>query len=742
MHKNINIFGAKIILLVFAFIFLWTIHGSFLSGTFVGLHDAKLHALNFIAFFRHAQQGESIIAQWLPYGGYGIPALVNQCYFGVFDYLSLGIGLLFRIQNPVWVWNISVFFQLFVFTTGSYLLAKELTSNSLIIITMTALAICLPVWQYAYEFGFTIYFFMPLVLYFAHRFHIEKNITWGGVSFLIALAGTVGSPIYIIPIISALTLLTLTLSALASKKKLFLDFSKRPSFILFFALIASLFVAFHIVASFRGGQDLIFLFPGRDMISKRVPIDVFLTYGGNIHDQNPWSLVSGSAGDLKWHGYTIGSYILLSLSIASLYFFTNSRWVVVLFTCVAGVFAFSRGGLVSVFLYDFFPGVPYFRHLGLIQGIATPFLFCIGTLGLSFLFKRKKIDGRTSIFYISVSLLLTFFIFDIISPQTGLQFRGILDSSATNVPKNVFNLFFIATLIFVSIFAASSRLPEWMLNVFISIIFLLTIFSGLNLREKAHEDFKNGFINAEVKKAFLEPPENSLKRSELLHPLLIGLAPFANGTETGGESFYNTQAMNALGIDSHFPYGMYHFIANQTKSYLDSEWLTPRVGWQDQFMIPITKEAKNILGYDRNIISFTSEDDNLLAKQIGLDLFKTTFEASGYKRTLFVSQAYVSGWKAESGNMKLDIRPSEKFGFFVTIPASIEHANIFFRDPINYLVSHALWILGTLNALFALFWISVKFFSKSECGRAGLSKISLPQVQNGGFHPSSSQNCV
>lgn len=676
------------------------IHGSFLNGAFIGLHDAKLHSLNFISFYRHAFHAANL-PQFLPHGGFGLPALSNQCYLGATDYLAGLFGIVTRIHNPVIVWNLSVALQIGIFISGCYLCARLFTTSHLTSLIVAVIAASTPIWQFAYEFNFTVIYFLPLTFYFILSFQKTKN--WYYIAFAISAGtgGIVGSPVYMLPLVAAI-LSTFVMLCFISDPCGFSRKNLRPA--LFIVVISIFLVLIYFSSSMISTWDMLFLFPGRDMETKIVPPLVYLTYGGNIQDQNPVQFLAGQ--NLLWHGLTYINPVLIGLALGSLVFAARSRLLTIVATSIVLVFAISRGGSISLFLYYYFPAMHFFRHLGLIQSLVIPLLIMGAAIGLACCEKSfsNNCYERWShlIFKSSVTFLFFVGIFDILAPQVG---RALFGHELPNIetPLNGRPAWALSLAVLAAIFYIfSPRLHRFAFRYFQLILLALLFYFGFLLSKQFAKDFKSGYVSQDVvdilKTPFSYQPRRQMEPSSFFY----SLSPFLP-EHPEMESIYNTQMMNALGIDGLFPYGMYHFMAKSTVDYLKQEWIAPRLAWKDQLPPILTNKSRENLGFDADIIRWLPETDDsrkISVTQLGLDKFFISFPSSDEASFLSVSLAPLAGWSASTGDQQLNIKKSGLFGFIIEVPANAENVSLAFRRPLHIFLSYSLMILSLASGFF------------------------------------------
>ncbi|MBL8995372.1 MAG: hypothetical protein JNM63_18650, partial [Spirochaetia bacterium] len=97
-----------------------------LKDAVIPAHDG-LYTFEVFHFFYSALYAHSEFPLWAPYGFMGIQTdyFINN-FLGPMQVLVGGAGLLFRVENALLLYKVSVFFQFFLFLTGNWLLSREL----------------------------------------------------------------------------------------------------------------------------------------------------------------------------------------------------------------------------------------------------------------------------------------------------------------------------------------------------------------------------------------------------------------------------------------------------------------------------------------------------------------------------------------------------------------------------------------------------------------------------------------
>ena len=703
-----------------ALLLLFWMYGPFVSGNFLGFHDTKLHSLNFIAFYRSSWSGGGGIAQWLPYGGFGIPALNNQCLITPWEYLVAVFGLLFRISSPLLLWNLSVLTALSLFVVGLYLCSCLLCKGALIRLLVVTQGATMVVWQYAYEFSFLIYAGLPLSLYALLKYHQSKRIGWVSAAFALTVVSVIGSPVYTAPVALAfLGILLLPFLLLTGKPE-------KPAAVDWFlagglTAFALGLLGIYFSSSLFGARELEFLLPGRDPVTKLVNLQTYLSYGGNITEQNYHVLFGGL---LRWHALSYISPVVVAAFVFSLWSANKSRILFVLVVYAILVLGFTRGGFIALLLYKWFPAMHYFRHLGLMHGFAVPALILAGGHALDLVLNaREKVQiSRFTVFSTIGSLLLLVGMVDIFFPRMGRFLLGAGDFPGEHfaIVQMLKTCALLALLLVIKNCAAGfSTTTRWIIQ---TALLVATLHFAIQLRGRELKEFEKGFPDPVAIRSLSDPLPFVMRRSLEPAPAISYVAPFA-GTGGYSESLYNTQIMNAIGVDSLYPPGMYHFISKHTNRFFLAERVVKNQAYADQLSLVPSPWVTDQLGFTSDVVRWSAgqtEGGLIKAHARGLDTFVIEFPASEHSRRMTFSTAYSNGWNAIADGRKLDVRESDTFGLLVDIPAGVSRLLFAYRDPLNLALSWLLMMLALAGAVGTVSFCVFQLFGDGPGGERTL----------------------
>ncbi len=216
------------------------------------------------------------LANWLPYGCYGLPGDYLQIsFFSGGQYLAGLLGWLLQIRDVTFLFKFSGLLEQALLWTGSSLLASMLFKKR-----STVFFVCLGIiangfWPLQINWNSRIYYLLPLLFYLLLVFLKKKknHYFWlAGASFLMA---QIGAPVYFVIyqfVAAALFFAGATLVYPFNPKRLF-EVSPRNLFSLgLFLLVAGVYLYFSMHYFDHIAHDI----PNRTAASLTVPLDSYL----------------------------------------------------------------------------------------------------------------------------------------------------------------------------------------------------------------------------------------------------------------------------------------------------------------------------------------------------------------------------------------------------------------------------------------------------------------------------------
>lgn len=141
------------------------------------LNSLQIFTINYNEFLINKS-----IPLWDPFTAYGVISGIRDL-IGVtaLQYIFSALGILFNIKNAFYIYKISLFFELFILTTGVYMLVKSLKGSgrsalfSAVVMALTSV-VYVQIW-----FNFRVLVYFPWILFLATNFIEKQNVrfsTW------------------------------------------------------------------------------------------------------------------------------------------------------------------------------------------------------------------------------------------------------------------------------------------------------------------------------------------------------------------------------------------------------------------------------------------------------------------------------------------------------------------------------------------------------------------------------------
>lgn len=347
---------------------------TFWSSSVVPLHDTMYNFQAF-QFYYNNYLDHAELAAWLPHSTYGMPSWQVQLgCFSPFTYLVAALGALLHAANVLLLFKFALLAEQVFFLTGLYLLSRRLHESRLTTLTICLVAILTVSWRTQIWFEWRLFYAMPFTLYLLTLFFEGAGPHYVWLAGIVTLFSLVGNAVYFISLLfltfAVVTLVWLTIRPNAVR---FFCRPTRASLFCFLAFMV-LFCAYVWLAR-QCLEGLTVLSDGRDPATGKVTLDCFLSYGQPDRPTALQSMLTGwpPYGD---NTYYIGLFPLAFVIWALLHKPSPRFWA---FFIPALVLVLLSSGEFFARLVYHFPGMAYYRHVGLVYGpIRLLLLVCAG----------------------------------------------------------------------------------------------------------------------------------------------------------------------------------------------------------------------------------------------------------------------------------------------------------------------------------------------------------------------------
>lgn len=386
----------------------------YFQNIYVPRHDTmygfELFHYFYSSFFFYGE-----MAQWLVFDSLGLPSNHDQL-FGLtpLNYFVMFWGRLLRIEEALLLFKLSMLGEQLICLLGLYLLCHLIFKNK-----ATIFIVCLGVLSNSdlmtqVYFDFRIFYMFPLAVYSLILFFSKRKPQFLWLSGLVVMAWIMGNVLYFI------CLWFFILSIIA-----FVFFIKDPGLwrslfersfsnigLLSFLIVLTLSFFYQLVDI----QNFVYLVtrgPGG-----KNALDLFLQWGGvNGLGELLKSLILGESGE-----YYVGLLPLVFCFWAALK--VRSPIFAAFLSALVALLCLSFGGLFAVLFY-YFPGLSYYRHIGLVYGLLKLLIMICAGFGLDHFWTQP---AKTKILCLSVIFLILVFLIDALRISgewfTALAFTG------------------------------------------------------------------------------------------------------------------------------------------------------------------------------------------------------------------------------------------------------------------------------------------------------------------------------
>ena len=358
----------------------------FLSPNLVFTHDT----LNNFIFFQFAYSElflHSSLPRWIPLMGYGIPFDFNlMSSLLPSDYVLMAGGWLFGIRDVLLLSKLSMVLSQCFFILGLYLLGRRVFTLMMSVWMVCLGALFTNAWLANCLLTFTVFYLLPLVLYFLLLFLQSEKPVYLWLAALVEIASLPGTLGYIAPIHLFIIVAFLVPFFCHEPGKIAL-FWRRSTWLHPLFFVFSFFLL--IVGLIIFGMDAALLSVFRDQRTGNVALDVFLSEYRQPLAGMLSALVKGNVatGDMTLF---IGVLPLATLALA----LVSRRDAIFLGFLSVAFFLFwlSLGGYFAMAGYHAFPLLKKYHQLSHLFNILKVFLLILGGFGFDQLLHSIRFD--------------------------------------------------------------------------------------------------------------------------------------------------------------------------------------------------------------------------------------------------------------------------------------------------------------------------------------------------------------
>jgi len=356
--------------------FLFLVAGVFLinlpyfNPLFIPQHDT-LYNFHIFYFFYNEYFFRHTIAQWMPYGAYGMPAALFQ--LGVLspaEYLTGFWGACFGVKDVMFLFKISALLDQLTFLLGMYYLARMLFEKRMIVLFVCIASFCSMEWAYQIFWNLRIHEFFPLALYFLFLFFERKRSVYFWMLGIIGILWSLGIWFYMSFMFFFLGCTVFAVLFIYDHDAWKYIWPRRRLdavvMCLFFVLAAVY------VLIFKSSFEHIAVLHRSSTSGAANSLKIFLTHGRNASFDSviSWFLYRAPLHTFLGAGKDNTAYVGFSTVIFFIWalVFVRNKYFVAIVAAFFVLLGMSFGGMIAHLTY-YFPGMKFYRHIGLVYPI-------------------------------------------------------------------------------------------------------------------------------------------------------------------------------------------------------------------------------------------------------------------------------------------------------------------------------------------------------------------------------------
>ncbi len=361
-------------------VYLLLSYPNFITSTFFISHDT-LMSYEYFSYALQQYWQTNQFPPWAPYAAYGETTYIHElALVPTFFYAAIALGRLVGIADSWLLFRALLLLEVWLYAVGAYFLCREFVARSAAFLaTATLVWTVIVSWNYPYILHLVV--LMPLGLLCLVKW--SRNSDWNFLvcAIISAALSCWGAPAYCVPLQAFVYVLSTIVLFCIYRPKI-LPLPRLTTWILAgFAVLLSAAVVYPLLTA---TENVTVVLTGRNPVTMQVDLDAFLTYGGGGIRKTIEYLI-GVPTDL---GPNAMDALFFSTGIAPIFvIYTVSRarsreaYAFIILALVFFLFCWGRYSPVAYAAY-YFPGMSYFRHVGLMYAMPKLFAGVLTALGI------------------------------------------------------------------------------------------------------------------------------------------------------------------------------------------------------------------------------------------------------------------------------------------------------------------------------------------------------------------------
>ncbi|MDF1758431.1 MAG: hypothetical protein P1U74_09075 [Legionellaceae bacterium] len=376
---------------------------SFVSG-YYPIHDT-LTVFHFFSHYYSQLINTNELPLWLPYTTYGMPIESYVLFsLGPFQYLTIAIGYLFKIQNTLTLFSISLVGDTIFLAFGTYLLCNHIFKNYLVTCICVTFLLLLAQYDQQLYWNFKVLIPIPMALYLGQKWVESLNPVFlisGLATLLITSFGSLPYALafqFYVVSCYCIALVTLRLKWQDYNRKLFKDayvqtlshLHKKRNIILLTVLIVSLIICALMFIHIKLVMTNELTYSENIGRSNKlfVPLRIYLKYGGYTGLEKISEMLTGIP-HCHQNLLPFSGLICISFTIYGLCCKPRSNAQIALLITFLFIVLFSIEKTTVARIIYYFPMMNLFRHIAYVITMGKIFLTILSGFGISAYLNKK-----------------------------------------------------------------------------------------------------------------------------------------------------------------------------------------------------------------------------------------------------------------------------------------------------------------------------------------------------------------
>lgn len=341
---------------------------------------------------------------WLPFTTQGLVA--DYSYIFTFTpslYFIVAIGKTLEIENVLILFKFAMYLEEVLFILGMYLTTEKYYRNKYAVLCTCTIAFLSLHWN------FHLFYLLPLTIHFTIQFMKGEGLENVAFAFLVYLLGG----FFYTQIFISVVLLLLIFTYLIINRSRHINYTRfniKPWLIALLITICLVYFTINIEFALNAMESTR-SYTSKRLPDGRVPYDVFISYGGFTSSAKFYELLYGAPVRFAFLSYS--GLIAMAFSIYAILRVKKSDFYAIFFALIfVLLFSVGESGVIAKFIYQYYPMMDRFRHIGFVTPVAKIFIIVCAGFGIDHYLSSKNNKNYLTLIFIAISLGIFFIAHD------------------------------------------------------------------------------------------------------------------------------------------------------------------------------------------------------------------------------------------------------------------------------------------------------------------------------------------